>query len=301
VVPGQANLYRNPTNLHTHGLIVEPRAPTLKDPTFGDYVFVEVYNPANGIPVPQSVHGHGSVKMNFADYRIDIPRDHPSGVFWFHPHVHGLSLNQVSAGLAGIISIGETQDYVKGAPSVVRHLMLKDIQVLALGTLQYERGPVAVADGEVQNQQISDFCEPRDNGGATTRLGFCDGGPADHGSANSFIGSRWYFTVNGQVFPSIKMTSSGGEIWRLINASAQVSYRLVLMDDTTQQPMPIQLVAIDGVNISVPAGTPAGTVMTLGANKFTVTDCPLGNTSTLPVCVQDLTMMPSSRAELWVS
>jgi L-ascorbate oxidase len=104
--PGGANLPMNLTNLHTHGLIVAARAPTLSDPTFGDYVFVEIYNPANGTPVPQTTHQHGSIVQGYADYRIDIPANHPDGAFWFHPHVHGLALNQVSEGLAGIISIG---------------------------------------------------------------------------------------------------------------------------------------------------------------------------------------------------
>ena len=40
VDPGQANLYLNPTNLHTHGLLTPARAATRNDPTFGDYVFV---------------------------------------------------------------------------------------------------------------------------------------------------------------------------------------------------------------------------------------------------------------------
>src|SRR5882672_6825323 len=52
VDPAEANLYLNPTNLHTHGMLVPARAPTVKDPTFGDYVFVTVYNSANGIPIP---------------------------------------------------------------------------------------------------------------------------------------------------------------------------------------------------------------------------------------------------------
>jgi hypothetical protein len=45
-------LFRNPTNLHTHGLIVPARAATPGDPTFGDYVFVQVYNSTNGMPEP---------------------------------------------------------------------------------------------------------------------------------------------------------------------------------------------------------------------------------------------------------
>ncbi len=298
--PGKANLFRNPTNLHTHGLIVPARAPTLDDPTFGDYVFVEIYNPANGTPVPEPTHQHGSIKMDFADYRIDIPPNHPSGAFWFHPHVHGISLNQVSAGMAGIITIGNVQDYIEAPPSTVRHLILKDMQVLDAGTLQYDSGPVTVVDGEVQNQQIADFCEQRDNGGPNSRRGFCSGQPDEHGTGNSFIGSRWYFTINGQVFPTVHMSSPDGEIWRLTNASAQFSYRLNLVDDATRMPMLMQLIAIDGVSINVPPGTEPGTLMRMGANKFTLIDCPSG-TSLLPVCVQDLVMMPSSRAEVWVA
>jgi FtsP/CotA-like multicopper oxidase with cupredoxin domain len=299
--PGQANLFRNPTNLHTHGLIVPARPATLSDPTFGDYVFVDIYNPANGTPVPQATHQHGSVKMDFADYRIDIPANHPSGAFWFHPHVHGIALNQVSSGLAGIISIGSVNDYVLSSLGNIRHLILKDMQVLAAGTYQYDSGPVTAVDGEVQHQQIADFCEQFDKGGPNSRQGFCEGGPDEHSTGNTFIGSRWYFTVNGQVFPTVRITSPLGEIWRLTSASGQFSYRLNLVGDSTGQPMLMQLISIDGVSIHVPPGTPAGTIMSMGGGKFTVVDCPSGSTTLLPVCVRDLVMMPSSRAEVWVT
>jgi L-ascorbate oxidase len=299
--PGLANLFRNPTNLHTHGLIVPPRTPTLGDPTFGDYVFVEIYNSANGIPEPQPFHQHGLVKMDFVDYRIEIPSSHPSGLFWYHPHVHGLSLNQVSSGMAGLISIGEVKDYVAAAPATIRHLILKDIQVLAAGTLTYDSGAVTVVDGEVQNQQIADFCEQIDKGGPNSRQGYCEGQPDEHATGNSFIGSRWYFTINGQVFPTIRVASPDGEIWRLTNASAQVSYRINLVDDSTQMVMSMQLVALDGISITVPPGTPPGTLLAMGGNKFTLADCASGSTAFLPVCIRDLIMMPSSRAEMWVA
>ncbi|MDG0833527.1 hypothetical protein EXH51_12320 [Pelomonas saccharophila] len=54
--PGEANLYLNPTNLHTHGLLTPARAPTVGDPSFGDFVYVSVFNSANGILVPQATH-----------------------------------------------------------------------------------------------------------------------------------------------------------------------------------------------------------------------------------------------------
>jgi L-ascorbate oxidase len=300
--PGHGNLFRNPTNLHTHGLIVPPRAPTRADPTFGDYVFLEVYNSANGMPMWKGKeHPHSLVKMDFADYRIDISANHPSGVFWFHPHIHGLSLNQVSSGLAGIISVGDPKDYLATAFGTVRHLILKDMQVLAAGSVQYGDRNVTVADGEVQNQQTGEFCEARDNGGPDARLGFCDGGPGDGANGQSFVGSRWYFTINGQVFPTIHVTSPKGEIWRIINASAQLSYRLGLIDDSSNSPMAVQLIAIDGLTIDVPAGTPPNTVMMVGGNKFTVVDCPASDAKASPTCVRDLVMMPSARAEVWVT
>jgi hypothetical protein len=42
--PGGANLHLNPTNLHTHRLLVPARAPTPTDPSAGDYIFVSVFN-----------------------------------------------------------------------------------------------------------------------------------------------------------------------------------------------------------------------------------------------------------------
>src|SRR6266702_5816378 len=44
-------------------------------------------------------------------YSYVIPRDHPSGMYWFHPHPHGLSEGQVWNGLSGLISIGDFWDY----------------------------------------------------------------------------------------------------------------------------------------------------------------------------------------------
>ena len=301
--PGGANLYLNPTNLHTHGLVVPARAPTLSDPTFGDYIFVELYNPANGTPPPQATHQHGSVKMDYADYRIDIPANHPSGAFWFHPHIHGLTVNQLTSGLAGIISIGNVQDNVVAAPSVVRHLILKDIQVVAAGKLQVDSGEITVADGEVLNQQIlDDFCEPRTVLGRTfPRPGYCPGANAELSTENDFTGARWYFTINGQVLPTIHMTSSDGEIWRLTNASAQITYKLNLLDNSTHQPILMQLISIDGVSINVPPGISPGTVMAMGGNRYTVVDCQKSGSNSLPVCVTDMIMMPSSRAEVWVT
>src|SRR5262249_30472555 len=98
VDPGEANLFLNPTNIHTHGLLTPARAASKQDPTFGDFVYVSIFNSANGVPVPQTTHQHGPIVMDTVDYKIPIPANHPSGLFWFHPHVHGIALNQIVSG-----------------------------------------------------------------------------------------------------------------------------------------------------------------------------------------------------------
>ena len=309
--PGEANLYMNPTNLHTHGVLTQARAPTLSDRSFGDYVFVSIYNSANGIPVPQTTHQHGPIVMDSVDYRIDIPRNHPSGQFWFHPHLHGLALNQVTQGMAGIISIGSAGDYAHGdatdAPfpeENVRHLILKDIQVQAAGTQQFANATATVQNGEVRYQPDPTFCAQFPADASEVRQGSCPGTDNSETGGNNYTGGDWYFPISGQLFPTVRMTAADGEIWRLTNASGSLSYDLQLVDDSTKKPLTMQLLAVDGVSVHLPQDTPMGTMVQLSGGKFRVVACPpapsIGFRS-LPICINELVMMPSSRTELWVT
>ena len=75
-----ANSLDQPTNLHVHGLHVSPEGS-------GDNVFVMVN--------PGAAH----------DYEYRLPADHPPGVFWYHPHHHGMVADQIFAGLFGAIIV----------------------------------------------------------------------------------------------------------------------------------------------------------------------------------------------------
>jgi L-ascorbate oxidase len=303
-----SNLPKNPTNIHTHGMVVQARAPTLSNPTFGDDIFVEIYNRANGLPVPDP-HSHGAVVIDYADYQIDVPSNHPSGLFWFHPHVHGIAVNQVSGGMAGIITVGKVGDYASGdlhktpfPESNVRYLVLKDMQVLAAGTYNFANGSAAVPDGTVLNQQDTTFCTQYPATPTEVRQGSCPG--TNVAGDNDYTGGTWFLTVSGQQFPTIPITEPDGEIWRLTNAGANVTYNLELTNDATQAPMIMQLVSVDGVSIDVPASTPFGTEVQLGGVRFKIVACPPAPPSgltTVPVCISQFVMMPSSRAELWVT
>ena len=74
-----------PTNLHTHGLNVSPAG-------MGDDVFATI--------------DPGDERA----YVYEIPSDHHSGTFWYHPHRHGTVAAQVAAGLFGAIIVDDEID-----------------------------------------------------------------------------------------------------------------------------------------------------------------------------------------------
>jgi len=78
-----------PTNLHTHGLHVTPLTP-------GDNVLIEI------LPGQRF------------QYEYTLPRDHPGGTYFYHPHRHGFSANQNFKGQMGFIIIEGDIDEIPG-------------------------------------------------------------------------------------------------------------------------------------------------------------------------------------------
>lgn len=74
--------YKDPnvTNLHLHGMHVDPKG-------LGDNT-TRTANPGEQV-----------------QYEYDIPVDHPRGLFWYHPHVHGSSTSQLAQGMMGALVV----------------------------------------------------------------------------------------------------------------------------------------------------------------------------------------------------
>ena len=84
--------HQNSTNLHFHGLHVSPKKFLINgQEVYGDYV---VDAPDAGV-LPGTERQHV----------IEVPEDHPPGIFWYHPHLHGSSGAQVSSGMFGAIIV----------------------------------------------------------------------------------------------------------------------------------------------------------------------------------------------------
>jgi L-ascorbate oxidase len=296
-----AMLGGNPTNLHTHGLIVEPRRAGNGLTSYGDYVFVLTYNsdPKNG-PIPAQHEGM-DVNKDFTDYEIEIPKEHPSGLYWFHPHTHGLALNQVAAGLAGIITIGEPASYLCDQPGCsgfsgripARHLILKDTQILA--------------NGDLLTQQDTQFCAAPAGADNPAGNGFCAGQRRqDDSGIVDRTGGNWFFTVNGQVYPSVRVKAETGEIWRITNASGGATYELGLTASDSHE-IAVQILSVDGVSIVTPQDATTESIKRMLAGKIETVPCPtaasepLTNVQAAPLCAKRIRMMPSSRVEIWVT
>jgi FtsP/CotA-like multicopper oxidase with cupredoxin domain len=96
-----------PTNLHVHGLHVSPQGN-------GDNVFVAV-DPGNSF-----------------SYEYRLPADHPPGVYWYHPHHHGMVADQVFAGLFGAIIVEDADSMDVSREQV---LVISDITLDGSGTI----------------------------------------------------------------------------------------------------------------------------------------------------------------------
>jgi L-ascorbate oxidase len=286
-------LQPNPTNLHTHGMIVEPRKADKTDPTYGDFIYVLGYR---GGTKPKMAHPGLVYTDKPINYDIYIPKNHPSGLFWFHPHVHGLSLNQISEGMSGLITIGSPNDYLgdrQGRYGLhndvkVHHLLLKDIQLLK--------------DGSVFSQEEPEFCDPDPSPNHAVRPGWCPGVvvSSDDGTTD-YRGGRWIFSVSGQVFPSETITGKG-EVWRIASGSGSRGYSLVVRDDDTGELLPFQVLSIDGVSIDSTGRDNSGFAAKVG-DRIRQVPCadPHGaGWKSHPICASSLKMMPSARTEIYL-
>lgn len=97
----------DPSNLHVHGLHVSPENNS-------DNMFVTV-----------------DAGDSF-DYRYELPANHPPGVYWYHPHHHGLVADQVFGGLYGAIIVEDAEEIPATRERV---LVISDMTFDSSGTI----------------------------------------------------------------------------------------------------------------------------------------------------------------------
>lgn len=152
-------------------------------------------------------------------YDIAFPQDEPPGLYWYHPHVHGLSEAAVLGGASGVIvveGIESLQPAVGGLPE--RILIIRD-QELPRGSPEGSLTPPVVPEKDLSVNYV----------------------PVPYPD---------YVPAKLSVRPDAK------ELWRVTNASADTVLDLQLQYDGA--PQVLQLVGRDGVPTGSQEGTRRG-------------------------------------------
>ena len=151
-------------------------------------------------------------------YDVVFPSNEPPGLYFYHPHVHGIAEHAVQGGASGAIVV----DGIENVQPVVsnmrqRILMLRD--QLVPGNPSPD-GNIPAWDVTINNVPVSSPTHPSDN---------------------NFVPAL------------LQMQSGDQELWRICNAAADTIFDLQYVFDGVPQTM--QIVAIDGVPVNSQDGT----------------------------------------------
>jgi suppressor of ftsI len=122
------------SNLHVHGLHVSPQGN-------GDNVFLHIEN------------------GQAFDYDYLLPENHPPGLYWYHPHHHGDTMQQTAAGLAGAIIIEGPVDELPGIKDLPERLLCLQGPFIGSAGVQYlvngQSNPtIGIRPGETQRWRL---------------------------------------------------------------------------------------------------------------------------------------------------
>jgi FtsP/CotA-like multicopper oxidase with cupredoxin domain len=198
------------TNVHFHGLTVPPVCHQ-------DDVLNTLIQPGD--------HPY--------EYRLRIPANEPPGLYWYHPHVHGMSKAQVLGGASGALIVeGVERANPALAGLAERVFIIRDRELV---------NPDAMP---VQTDSMPAPMVMRDSEGDILNTGTGGGKPAKDLSVNFVPVPFPRYTP-----AVIQMRLGERQLWRILNASAITYLDLqVLIDDQLQG---LGVVSLDGV----PVGT----------------------------------------------
>jgi FtsP/CotA-like multicopper oxidase with cupredoxin domain len=187
----------------------------------------------HGLQIPAACHADETLKTLVEpnappfEYRFRIPEDQPPGMYWYHPHVHGISKTQILGGASAAL-------IVEGIERVNR-------QLAGLPERMFVVRDENLAHPDADPPQLSTATRflRKDPEGDALNMGTGEGKPAKDLSIN-------YVPVPYPKYPPavIRMRPGQRELWRVANASA-ITY-LNLQVPYNSVPQPMEVVALDG-------------------------------------------------------
>ncbi|WP_414623148.1 multicopper oxidase family protein [Calothrix sp. CCY 0018] len=213
------------TNLHYHGFNV---SPLLGSDDVVMHVHSNVTPKKGGSMTPDSKHGTitnlpggiypGDSYPNnkygaTTEYhmQVNIPEKHQSGLFWYHPHVHTVSNNQVRTGMSGGIIIKDERSNVEDSDTFP---IVRGIKLTPASTYNKKSQPRNLSNITQQVMMFKDF--------------------------NDVLGDEEThpdcFTLNGQLNPKITIQPGEVQFWRIGNIGADNYLNLALETTNTSNP-----------------------------------------------------------------
>jgi FtsP/CotA-like multicopper oxidase with cupredoxin domain len=199
------------TNLHYHGLNIPPRCGA--DETL------------NTVIAPPGAGGTSDFRYHFT-----IPANEPPGLNWYHPHMHGVSQQQILGGMTGVMVIrGMETLFPEVAHLTERIFVLRDM----------------------------DKPDPADNPRASPNE------PWKNVSIN-YVPVLWDGTATSGRPANLTIGQKERQFWRVANASADTAFVLKLQfrhgNSDNWQDQPLELLAFDGVPQADDSGSAAAAI-----------------------------------------
>ena len=200
----------------------------------------------HGTTVPPICHEDDVLRTSIAagappfEYRFRIPANEPPGLYWYHPHVHPFTTQQVLGGASGALiveGIERANHEVAGLPE--RVLVIRDQNLLNPSAPPSKSEPV-----------VPKLLIDRDGDAANNGTGF--GKPAKDLSIN-------YVPVPYPDYPTATIEMKPGErqFWRVLNSCGITYLNLAVIYGHT--PQKLGIIAIDGVPLNT-NGNPANAI-----------------------------------------
>ncbi|WP_414571082.1 multicopper oxidase family protein [Nostoc sp. CCY 9925] len=153
--------------------------------------------------------------QNSYPIEIELPSDHPAGTHWYHAHQHGSTAIQVSSGMAGTL-------IVEGGLDEIPEIKNAQEKIFVFQQISYD------TTGNLEN--YNEFGVD----------------PATGKSKWSLSGRQT--TINGQIYPTIRMRPGEVQRWRLIHAGIRDTIQLALQYPNYQN-IPLHEIAVDGITL----------------------------------------------------
>jgi FtsP/CotA-like multicopper oxidase with cupredoxin domain len=204
---GDLEMYTSSLNIHYHGTTVLPLCHQ-------DQVIHTIINSGEQFP-----------------YSINFPSYSPSGLYWYHTHVHEIAEQTVQGGSSGALIVSGLQNYepeIVGLPE--RVLMIRDQPVAGAST-------------------PGNTCSANDNVTPSWDLDI------------NYVPLEFQAATCTYTPAVIEMHAGQQEFWRVANSGADTILDIQIQYDG--KPQPLQVVALDGVAINSQDGKQVGSTETV--------------------------------------